>query len=385
MASPGIASMAGMAKDPYAEVAHWREKAKVKEHEVKLLRQMVESARDEIARRDKNLESVAMSLSRQENSKAHRDMGQSDALRMVESLERDISEKEKREKIAVAENKLIRAQLDQQNEKLADVNSIWERQMAQLRAARDADVKLLEDKVRREVEEKQEMKVKLEECHALVATMKRELLERESKISVLEARYAEKVAIKDKELVQLSQKNRDLELDIEHVMVAASKFARRDVKAVNNVVDLEEEEAMAHQPIPPPTRPPQLFANVITPATQTFQQRMQQQTSMYSSMASPSAYGAGEPLQKSSAPINQRHLFAQRTPNTQQAPQEPAYMRTPYYGLNEDASGKVSSTFLSSINAMKRPTTPPDGPPPNGAGFSPVMTTNVSNPAFVMQ
>ena len=273
MSSPSVTVRSGALEH---EASHWREKAKIKEHEVKLLRQMVESAREELSRRERSLENVAATLSRSEANRAFTASGQTDAMKIIETLERDLSERERRDKKVQAEVAVLRAQLEERNETLADISAQWERSLASVREARDADVKALEDKLKRESEEKAHLTRQLDETNALVATMKRELLERQSKISILEARCNERVAIKDKEITDLSMKNKDLQLDIEHVMVAASKFARRDVKAVNNVVDLEESVPLPGgniPPMPPPTNNntiPQtsnVFDNVVSTNT----------------------------------------------------------------------------------------------------------------------
>ena len=59
---------------------------------------MVENAREELAKRDRSLESAAASVLRAETRYHNNTVGQTDAMKMVETLERDLSERERRER-----------------------------------------------------------------------------------------------------------------------------------------------------------------------------------------------------------------------------------------------------------------------------------------------
>ena len=358
----GVGANAGSSSLAH-EASHWREKAKIKEHEVKLLRQMVENAREELSRRDRSLESVAASLSRGESSRAYAAAGQADAMKVIETLERDLSERERRDKRVQAEVAVLRAQLEERNETLADISAQWERSLASVREARDADVKALEDKLKRELEEKAHLTQQLDETNALVATMKRELLEREQKISMLEARCAERVAIKDKEITSLSAKNKDLQLDIEHVMVAASKFARRDVKAVNNVVDLEESMPLGAGSTVPPMPPP--TTTQPTAATGLFDNVISAQTpanAAYFSTPYAPATGANNPAQYYTMPAPTTQAQAQAQAQAQQSynnymsnvisspfQQQQQQQQQQQGGYNDTGLGRAAAAFMSSI------------------------------------
>ena len=376
MASPSVSR--AQAGSLAHEASHWREKAKIKEHEVKLLRQMVENAREEMSRRERSLENVAATLSRGEANRAFTASGQADTMKIIETLERDLSERERRDKRVQAEMAVLRAQLEERNETLADISAQWERSLASVREARDADVKALEDKLKREVEEKAHLMRQLDETNALVATMKRELLERESKISLLEARCAERVAIKDKEITDLSMKNKDLQLDIEHVMVAASKFARRDVKAVNNVVDLEETVPLGAQtmpPMPPPTggytRPASMFDNVLSAQTP---------ANVNGGTFFPSATPYPRTASNPGAQTHQYYTMPAPTASTAQQQQQAAQQAQSYNNYianvvspsgqqyNDAGMGRAAAAFMSSM-----PTVTPSAK--GGNAFAPSTST----------
>lgn len=116
--------------------SRWRERARVKDHEVRLVKQMLASAREELGRRDGEMSSLKMALdaaTRRPAAGMHNAPAmaeaESAAYALVERLERELSERDRCVERLERSLDDARAECARKDEAMADMATQWDRSL----------------------------------------------------------------------------------------------------------------------------------------------------------------------------------------------------------------------------------------------------------------
>ena len=252
---------------PQVQAARWKDRALVKDNEVRLLRQMVDRAREEISKRESSLAAVV-----QDQLALRGAAAAAPSLDVVEKLERELSEKEYVEAKLVKELEASRAAVAERDESMADMCANWERAIASLKQAREQDLAELRMKVKQlEEVDIPAFQARAEAAETASARVRQELAATQAALASAEARYTAQLGEKDRLLAAQSQRVSELELDMEHVMAAASKFVRPAVLSQEGLSAMNGGGASmalpsSHAVPPPPAGAPPTSGIALSPS-----------------------------------------------------------------------------------------------------------------------
>ncbi|KAK3237331.1 hypothetical protein CYMTET_52588 [Cymbomonas tetramitiformis] len=151
-------------------------------------------------------------------------------MEMVEALERQLSDKEHNERRMAKEMEEKQAAVEERDERIADMCAEWERSMQKLKAARHKEIQQLSARLRQlEEREVPALRHSLDEAVATIDLLKEDLQLEQLRVAKVEAEHRQVVAEKDHVIQQQEKRNQELELDMQHVVAATSKFVRREV------------------------------------------------------------------------------------------------------------------------------------------------------------
>ncbi|QDZ18650.1 hypothetical protein HOP50_02g11530 [Chloropicon primus] len=208
-------------------IAKWRHEAHVKDHEIKILRQMVQNAKTEIQKKE---QTVAKMVERMPAFQNENQGFSKDALDMIETLERKLSEREYQTLKVQQDLESAQAAVTERNERIHDLCLQWEKSTSLLKEARERDLAELQKQIRHLEEEViPPIRSRAEAAEAREKQMKNELTVAHARIKQIEALAQEKLAQKERQLAESTRRIRELELDLEHVMAAAARYTRREV------------------------------------------------------------------------------------------------------------------------------------------------------------
>ena len=209
-------------------ISKWRHEAHVKDHEIKILRRMVENAKTEIQRKEQTVAKMVerMPVFQEESSKGF----SNEALDMIETLERKLSEREYQTLKVTQDLESAQASVTERNERIHDLCLQWEKSTQLLKEARERDLAELHKQIRHlEEEVVPTLRARAEAAEAREKQLRNELTVSHARIKQIEALAQEKLAQKERQLSESTRRIRELELDLEHVMAAAARYTRREV------------------------------------------------------------------------------------------------------------------------------------------------------------
>ena len=208
-------------------IANWRHEAHVKDHEIKILRRMVENAKTEIQRKEQTVAKMVERIPAFQNE----NKGLSkEALEMIETLERKLSERVYQTLKIQQDLESAQAGVTERNERIHDLCLQWEKSTQLLKEARERDLAELHKQIRHlEDEVIPALRARAEAAEAREKQLRNELTVAQARIKQIEAMAQEKLAQKERQLSEATRRIRELELDLEHVMAAAARYTRREV------------------------------------------------------------------------------------------------------------------------------------------------------------
>lgn len=231
-------------------IAKWRHEAHVKDHEIRLLRKMVESAKAEIHKKERAVANLA------ERIPSFRNEGQGfskEALDMIETLERKLSEREYQSLKMQQDLESAQAAVTERNERIHDLCLQWEKSTALLKEARERDLAALHKRLRHLEEDViPGLRSRAEAAEAREKQLRNELTVANARIKQVEAMAQERLAQKERALAEAHRRVHELELDMEHVMAAAARYTRRDVLVEHLGTSLQNVQQAGPAPSPSP-------------------------------------------------------------------------------------------------------------------------------------